>query len=153
MKEQGILDNELLVVENADPNYVEIISANSKAMLSFMQITLRQNDIHFFVKNEMMLQIEPTLAFASTVDSAQIMVRAEDAERAIQVLEEGGHSLKGSGELTNPMNDFANAMISRIPFLQELRSELQMIIVFGTTAILLAFVLFFILNAFGLAGF
>ena len=51
------------------------------------------------------------------------------------------------------MNDFANAMISRIPFLQELRSELQMIIVFGTTAILLAFVLFFILNAFGLAGF
>lgn len=153
MKEREILDNDLLVIENDEPNYVELISANSASMLNFMKITLRQNDIHFFVKNEMMLQAEPFLAAVSTVDSAQIMVRKEDSERAIQILEDNGHSLNGSGELTDPIGNFVNSVSSKIPFLKDLRFELQMIAVLGTTAILFAFAAFSILNALGLASY
>lgn len=151
MKEREILDSELLVMENKTENYVSITSADTVVLLGFMKAILRRNDIHFFVKNETMLQVEPFLA--TTADSAQIMVRVEDSEHATQLLEDSGYNIKDSGEMTDPIGDFVHSVANGIPFLKDLRFELQMIIVLGTTAVLSAFALFAVLNMLGVVRF
>jgi len=153
MEEREILDNDFLVIEDETPDYVEIMSANSKEMLNLVKITLRRSDIPFFVKNEMMLQIEPFLASTSVIDAVPVMVRQQDAERATQLLEDNVQNIKGTGEMTEPISDFTNSIVDKIPFLKDLRSELQMIIIFGTIAILFAFTSFFILNTLGLLAY
>ena len=154
MKENEILDNYIIEAteeKHEAEDYVEVINTYNVITFGLMKSVLRQNEVHFIVRDELTVQTDPFLSNA--IGGAKIMVRSEDLEQATRLLDEGGYNVKESGEMTDPISGFANSIVQEIPFLKDLRSELQMVIVFGTAAVLIAFIAYIILNGLGLAGF
>lgn len=150
MEEKDVLDDYIIEATeelHEAENYVEVINTYNIITFGLMKSVLRQNDVHFIVRDELTVQTDPFLSNA--IGGAKIMVRPEDLEHATQLLEEGGYNVKESGEMTDPISHFANSVAQRIPFLRDLRSELQMVIIFGTAAVLFAFIAYLVLNGLG----
>ena len=150
MDEKETLDDglfEAIEERHGAKNYVEVINTYNIITFGLMKSILRQNEVHFIVRDELTVQTDPFLSNA--IGGAKIMVRSEDFEYATALLEEGGYNVKESGKMTEPISGFTHSIANGIPFLKDLRPELQMITIFGTAAILFAFIAYLILNAFG----
>ena len=153
-KMKETLDSHLFTTSEAvqeKDGYMEVINTHNITTFGLMTSLLRQKKIHFITRDELTIQTDPFLSNA--IGGAKIMVRTEDFEYATQLLDEGGYNVNESGEISDPFGNFVHSIADGIPFLRDLRFELQMIIVLGTTAILFAFIAFIILDTLGLASY
>lgn len=123
-------------------DFVEIINSDNILTFDLMKSVLRQHEIPFITRDELTVQTDPL--YSNAIGGAKILVHPNDVLRAIQILEKAGYNASQSNSLDNPIAKILSPFVSKIPFLNKLRFELQIVVVVGTIAILAALLFYFI---------
>lgn len=123
-------------------DFVEIINSDNIITFDLMKSVLRQNEIPFITRDELTVQTDPL--YSNAIGGAKILVHPSDVLRAIQILEKAGYNASQIDTLDHPIAKILSPFASKIPFLNKLRFELQIVVVVGTIAILTALLFYFI---------
>lgn len=123
-------------------NLVTIITFTYAHEITIIRGKLESEGIDCFVQDELTAQVNPL--YSNAIGGVKLKVRESDAERAIEILKEGGY-LKDTDFEPSPTLLRFDQMTSSIPIFKELPLELRLAIA-GTIVVLSVFVLFYFIT-------
>ena len=121
-------------------NFITIKTFVSATDLAIPQTLLEANGVECQVLDELTVQVNPL--YSNAIGGIKLQVRESDIQKAIEILKNGGFI---TDEDLNPTDNLAKLkkVISQIPLLRNLRTELQLIIITAIIVSVIVCIMYF----------